>query len=180
SRVLDLAIWAMIAALLVAIGLDAVRVTRDSLALVLLLALAAIGALVALLLLALAAGDRGIRLIILGFMPLVVLALFPLARGMNLIGDSLLTRYGVFIGAMLEMPLLYYALSVRNFRRREGEVRAAALSHTDALTGLAHRAGFVQRLQAVLPRARSQKQSCALLAVRIANLDTIGQEFGAA
>ncbi|WP_186510918.1 sensor domain-containing diguanylate cyclase [Caenimonas sedimenti] len=180
SRALDLAVWALIAAMLGAVGVDAVVDTRDSLKLLLALAAVSIAAVAGLIMLAWAAGDKGIRLVALAFLPLLVLALFPIARSMNLIPNSLLTRYGVFIGAMLEMPILYYALSVRSNRRREGELRAAALSHTDALTGLAHRAGMLQRLQTVLARARSQKQSCALLAVRIANIDAILQEFGAA
>ena len=55
------------------------------------------------------------------------MALFPIARGMNLIPISALTRYGLSIGAALEMPILFYALSLRGSRRREAQVRAAAL-----------------------------------------------------
>ncbi len=179
SRALDLAVWALIAALLGAVGVDAVVASRGSLGLVLSLTVVAIAALAGLIGRAWAGGDKDIRLIALGFLPLLVLALFPIARGMNLIPHGTLTRYGIFFGAMLEMPILYYALSVRNNRRREGELRAAALSYTDALTGLAPRGGMVQRLQTVLLRARSQKQNCALLAVRIANAAAIRQEWGA-
>ena len=39
-------------------------------------------------------------------------------RGLNLIPLSNLTRYGVTIGSMLEMPILFYALSLRGNRRR--------------------------------------------------------------
>lgn len=178
SRALDLAVWALIAAMLSAVGVDAVVATRGSLGLVLALTVVSIAAILGLIALAWSGGDRGIGLIALGFVPLLVLAMFPVARGMNLIPHSMLTRYGIFIGAMLEMPILYYALSVRNNRRRESELRAAALSHSDTLTGLAHRAGLVQRLKAVLPRAIGQKQTCALLAVRIANIDTIRHDYG--
>jgi diguanylate cyclase (GGDEF)-like protein len=179
SGAVDMAVWALIAATLGAVGVDALVATRGSLGLMLGLTALAIAALVGLMAMAWAAGDKDVRLIALGFLPLLVLALFPLARGLNLIAPSALTRYGLFIGAMLEMPVLYYALSVRNNRRREGELRAAALSYTDALTGLAHRAGMVQRLQSVLQRARTQQHNCALLAIRIANIEAIRHEFGA-
>jgi diguanylate cyclase (GGDEF)-like protein len=178
SGALDLFVWALIAAVLGAVGVDAVVASRGSLGLLLALTAASIAAILGLIALAWAGGDKDIRLIALGFVPLLVLALFPIARGMNLIPHSMLTRYGIFIGAMLEMPILYYALSVRNHRRREGELRTAALSHSDALTGLAHRAGLLERLRAVLPRAVGQKQTCALLAARIANIEAIRQDWG--
>ena len=70
--------------------------------------------------------DPHIRLIALGFLPVLVMAIFPIAKGMNLIPISFLTRYGLSIGAALEMPILFYALSLRGSRRREAQVRAAA------------------------------------------------------
>jgi diguanylate cyclase (GGDEF)-like protein len=84
----------------------------------------------------------------------------------------------VSIGAMLEMPILFYALNLRASRRRETEVRTAALSHNDALTGLAHTRTLLQRLDAAIARARSLRHPCALMAVRIANYDPIVAEFG--
>ena len=106
------------------------------------------------------------------------MAAFPLARSFSLIPSGPLTRYGITIGAALEMPILFYALSIRGVRRREGQLRAAALSRTDALTGLADARTLTQRLDDALARARSQKHSCALLAVRIANFDALRQEYG--
>ena len=55
--------------------------------------------------------DRHLRLAILGFMPMLLLALFPLARTLGLIATSGLTRYGLAIGAALEMPILLYAIA---------------------------------------------------------------------
>ena len=179
SMKLDLATWALIAAVLAAVGTDVVVGSRASTGLVLVLTAATIVAIIALIGIAWRAGrDQEMHLIALGFLPLMLLALFPVARGLNLIPVSTLTRYGVVIGALLEMPILYYALNVRSNRRREGETRAAALSRSDPLTGLAHRAALLQRLETSLARARSQTQCCALLAARIANIDAILQEFG--
>lgn len=180
SMGLDLATWALVAASLAAVGLDAVVGNRTSLTLVLVIAGVAMVAIVALIATAWRVGhDRDAGLIALGFLPILVAAVFPLASGLNLLPVSALTRYGLMVGAVLEMPILYYALSRRATRRREADVRASALSHTDALTGLSNRGALLRQLAGTLHRARAQKQCCALLAVRIANLAQTAEEFGA-
>jgi two-component system, sensor histidine kinase LadS len=124
------------------------------------------------------ADDPDIRIIALGFVPVLVMALFPIARGLGLIPNSIFTRYGLAIGAALEMPILFYALSLRGSRRREAQLRASALPRTDALTGLADRRSLLQRLEAALARARHQKHPCALLLVKLANQDAIATAHG--
>jgi two-component system, sensor histidine kinase LadS len=179
SRALDQGVWVVIAALLSAIALDSWLGSRPTFGLQ--LALNSIALLLVVVLIALVwwqGEDPHIRLIALGFVPVVVMAVFPIMRGMNLIPNSVLTRYGITIGAMIEMPILFYAISLRGSRRREAEVRAAALSSTDALTGLANARALLQRLEAAIARARSLKHPCALLAVRIANYDHIAHAFG--
>lgn len=179
SRVLDLAVWTLIVSVLAAVAVDTFVASRFTFAIV--MGLTAFGLAVVVLLVAMVwmyGDDPYIRLIALGFLPVVLMALFPVARGLNLIPASALTRYGLTIGAALEMPILFYALSLRGSRRRESEVRAAALSRTDALTGLAHNRSLLARLDAALIRARSQKHACALLVVKLCNHDAIAQEFG--
>ena len=97
---------------------------------------------------------------------------------MNLIPANFLTRYGLSIGAALEMPILFYALSLRGSRRREAQMRAAALSRNDALTGLAHTRTLLQRLESALVRCRTLKHASALMAVKISNFESIAAEFG--
>jgi diguanylate cyclase (GGDEF)-like protein len=179
SRGLDLTVWGLIAALLSAVALDTFLASRASLALVMLLILLAIVVVMGLIVLVWTQGeDPYIRLIALGFLPVLVAALFPVARGLNLIPASALTRYALSIGAALEMPILFYALSLRGSRRREAQVRTAALSRNDALTGLAHGRTLLQRLEGALVRARSLKHACALMAVKISNFEAIVAEFG--
>ena len=179
SRVLDLAVWALIVGVLAAVAVDTFMASRASFAVV--MGLTVFGLAVVVLLIAMVwlyGDDPYIRLIALGFLPVVVMALFPVVRGLNLIPGSALTRYGLAIGSALEMPILYYALSLRGSRRRESEVRASALSRTDALTGLAHSRSLLARLDAALIRARGQKHACALLVVKLCNHNAIAQEFG--
>jgi len=179
SKALDLLVWSLIAALLSAVALDTFIASRGSFALVMVLTLVAMVVVIGLIILVWTQGDDPhIRLIALGFLPVLVMAIFPVARGLNLIPVSPLTRYGLSIGAALEMPILFYALSLRGSRRREAQVRAAALAHTDALTGLAHSRTLLQRLESALARSRALKHACALMAVKIANFESITAEFG--
>jgi diguanylate cyclase (GGDEF)-like protein len=179
SRALDLTVWALIAALLSSVALDAVLVTRASFLLQLTLTSIAIVVVTILIVVVWRQGDDPhIRVIAFGFLPVLVMAIFPLARGFNLIPVGLLTRYGVTIGAALEMPILFYALMLRGSRRREAQVRAAALARSDALTGLAHTRTFLQRLDAALQRCTTLKHACALMAVKIVNHNAIIAEFG--
>lgn len=179
SRALDLAVWALIAALLSAVALDAVLVTRASFALQLSLTSLAIVVVAILIVVVWIRGeDPYVRVIAFGFLPVLVMAIFPLARGFNLIPVGPLTRYGVTIGAALEMPILFYALMLRGTRRREAQVRAATLARSDALTGLAHTRTFLDRLGDALQRCASLKHACSLMAVRIVNYNAIVAEFG--
>ena len=160
SKALDLLVWSLIAALLSAVALDTFIVSRGSFALVMVLTALAVVVVIGLIILVWTQGDDPhIRLIALGFLPVLVMAIFPIAKGMNLIPISPLTRYGLSIGAALEMPILFYALSLRGSRRREAQVRAAALSRNDALTGLAHTRTLLQRLDSALVRCRALKHA---------------------
>jgi diguanylate cyclase (GGDEF)-like protein len=179
SRALDLAVGSLIFALLAAVALDTWLASRATFGLQMALTALALVVVVGLIGYVWVQGDDPyIRLIALGFVPVVTMAVFPVMRGLNLIPLSVWTRYGVTVGAMIEMPILFYALMLRTNRRRESEVRASALARNDALTGLAHGRTLLQRLEAALTRARSLKHPCALLGVRIANMDSIVSEYG--
>ena len=122
--------------------------------------------------------DRHLRLAILGFMPMLLLALFPLARTLGLIATSGLTRYGLAIGAALEMPILLYAIATGVASRREARVRAAASATTDALTGLANLRVLTPRLDGALARADKQGSSFAVLVVHVVNWKDIAAAHG--
>lgn len=179
SRALDLAVWALIAALLAAVALDLAIASRQSMTLVLVLTGLSLVALLGMVAWgALDKQDPYLRWVAVGFAPVLLLALFPLARALGLSPTSGLSRFGLFFGAALQLPILYYALNLRLMARREGELRARALSRSDALTGLPHRQALIERLDTSLAHARGQKQNCALLGVRISNLEAIAEEFG--
>jgi diguanylate cyclase (GGDEF)-like protein len=179
SRALDLGVWALIAALLGATAIHVVIGSWSSMALVLALTGLSLIAVLSMVVWGWLDGrDRYLGLVALGFAPVLLLATFPLARSFGLLPTNLLTRFGLFFGAALELPILYYALNLRLMARREADLRAGALSRTDALTGLPHRRALIERLDSSLAHARGQKQHCALLGVRISNLEAIAEEFG--
>ena len=179
SRALNVTVGLFIAVLLLVAALDTVFPSRGLLLARLVLTAIALGLVVLLIALVwVRADDPDIRIIALGFVPVLVMALFPIARGLGLIPNSSFTRYGLAIGAAIEMPILFYALSLRGSRRREAQLRASALPRTDALTGLADRRSLVQRLEAALTRARNQKHPCALLVARLSNQDAIAAAHG--
>ena len=109
---------------------------------------------------------------------MLLLALFPLARTLGLIATSGLTRYGLAIGAALEMPILLYAIATGVASRREARVRAAASATTDALTGLANLRVLTPRLDGALARADKQGSSFAVLVVHVANWKDIAAAHG--
>jgi hypothetical protein len=55
-------------------------------------------------------GDATMRWIALGFVPVVVMAPFPVLRNLGLVPISFLTQHGLTLGAALETPLLFYGL----------------------------------------------------------------------
>jgi two-component system, sensor histidine kinase LadS len=179
SRALDMGVWGLIAALLGATALNVVLSNWSSMTLVLSFTGLSLIAIAGMLLWGWLEGhDRHLGLVALAFAPVLLLALLPLARSFGLLPTNTLTRFGLFLGVALELPLLYYALNLRLIARRDADLRASALSSTDALTGLPHRKTFIQRLDSSLAHARGQKQHCALLGIRISNLEAIAEEFG--
>jgi len=179
SPLLSLGVWALIAALLGATAVHMVIDNAASLTLVLTLTGLALVAMISMVVWGCIAGkERHLRLLAAAFVPVAVLSMFPLARGLGLAPANVLTRFGLYMGVLIALPIIYYAVNTRLMARREAELRASALMRTDPLTGLPHRQAITERLDSSLHHARTQKQNCALLCIRLSNLDAIGEEFG--
>ena len=179
SHVLDFSVLALIAAVLGAVAVDLLVASQRSLAVLLVFTAAGLMAALLVVVVVWSVGvDPYVRLMALAFLPVVVMAMFPVARGLNLVTTTGLTRYGLSVGAAVQILILFYVLSLRGSRRREADVRSAALSRTDALTGLAHHRSLQQRLESTLTRCLKQKHACALLAIRLENYDALVSEYG--
>jgi two-component system, sensor histidine kinase LadS len=124
-------------------------------------------------------GDKNARWIALGFLPVVLAALFPVLRNFGVGRTGFLSQYAVTLGAAIEVPLLMYALTQRSARLRDMRVREQALLQQDALTGLADERRFLNKFHNSLLRARRHGHRMAMLHVNLANHDRILDEFGA-
>ncbi|HEY0883935.1 MAG TPA: 7TM diverse intracellular signaling domain-containing protein [Ramlibacter sp.] len=113
-----------------------------------------------------------------GFTMLVAGSVFPLLRNLGLLPVSLATQYGPQIGGVLEIPLVLVGLYFRSRERRDNQLRAQALSHTDPLTGLANHRVLMDRLEQLLGRARRNPAEGGVMRVHIANYAAIRNEYG--
>ncbi len=121
-------------------------------------------------------GDRWVRWIALGILPVLLAGALPVLRNFNLISSGFLTQYAMVIAAALEAPLLLYGLLQRSKLQHEAQARAKALDLTEPLTGLRNRHHFMQRLHDSLVRAQRYQHQSALLMIA---LDNHGQFQGA-
>lgn len=179
SHTLHLLAWAVMAGLLAALALDLAMRTRTTLGLV--TAFTVVAMLMAVWMLAVAwrkAQDAHVGLIALGFLPVLLTALVPLARATSLLPASAWTRFVLPIGIAVQLPILYAALNLRAQGRREARLRAAALPGSDVLTGLADRRQLERRLAAAQQRAQSDSHQCGLLVARLANVEALAAEHG--
>ena len=126
--------------------------------------------------------DRYLPHIALACLPMLLATVAPLLSMLELQPASFLTRYGTSVAALLQMPTLLYALSLRSSSQRETLARQQAMATTDPLTGLALEHVLLLRLDATLKRAWKENQPFALIAVRVTNLPQIvaagGQRAG--
>lgn len=113
-----------------------------------------------------------------GFAMLVAGSLFPLLRNLGLLPVGFASQYGPQIGGVLEIPLVLVGLYFRSRERRDNQLRAQALAHTDPLTGLANHRVLLERVEQLLRRARRDPAAGGVLRVHIANYATIRNEYG--
>lgn len=168
-----------IAALLAVVGfIDVLFPTPEGFAVTNTLILACLAVLAMLVVLSLLEGDRNARWLAVGFIPVVVTALFPMMRNFGLMSTGFLTEYGLMLGSALETPILFYGLHRRLTLRGEARARARALSQTDPLTGLAHPRILLLKMQGALMRAARYHHHCGLLVVDFANYGALLKEYG--
>lgn len=113
-----------------------------------------------------------------GMAIMVAGAVLPLMRNLGWLPTSIITVYGVQIGAALEIPLVLVGLYFRSRERRDNRVRVEALSRTDPLTGVGNHRVLMERLEHLLGRSRRDSMLGAVLRVHVANLDAIRKRYG--
>lgn len=123
-------------------------------------------------------GDRWLRWITVGILPVLLAGMLPVLRNWGLMSSGFLSQYGMVIAATLEAPLLMYALLQRSSLQHEAQARAKALALTEPLTGLTNRHNFMLRLHESLIRAQRYEHHSALLLIDLDNHTRFEQEHG--
>ena len=178
SRALDWLIVALMALLPLVALVDAAFPTAESFALINILISSSMVILLMVVGVAMFERDQHARWIALGFLPIIVAALFPLLRNYSLLASSFLTQNALILGSAVEAPILFYALLRRVTQRREPKMRAITLRTTDPLTGLGSSRLLTIKLQQALRTAERYQQPCALLIINLSNLATLQQQHG--
>jgi two-component system, sensor histidine kinase LadS len=123
-------------------------------------------------------GDRWVRWIALGMLPVLLAGSLPVMRNFGLISSGFLSQYGMVIAAALEAPLLIYGLLQRSSLQHEAQTRARALALTEPLTGLTNRHNFMLRLHDSLVRAQRYGHQSALLLIGLDNHGWFAEQHG--
>ncbi|MDR7150454.1 diguanylate cyclase (GGDEF)-like protein [Hydrogenophaga palleronii] len=123
-------------------------------------------------------GDRWVRWIALGILPVLLTGAIPVLRNLGLLSSGFLSQYGMMIAAAIEAPLLFYGLLQRSSLQHEAQTRARALALTEPLTGLTNRHNGMLRLHESLVRAQRYNHSIALLLIDLDNHAWFEREHG--
>lgn len=123
-------------------------------------------------------GDRWVRWIALGMLPMLLAGALPVMRNFGLISSGFLSQYGLVIAAAIEAPLLIYGLLQRSSLQHEAQTRARALALTEPLTGLTNRHNFMLRLHDSVVRAQRYEHQNALLLIGLDNHGWFAEQHG--
>lgn len=122
-------------------------------------------------------GDRWGTLLLLGFLPMLVTQLFPLARAAGLIPISFMTTHGMQVGVAIELPIVLVILMLRSQQRRENNRRIQGLDRMDPATGLINENVFTERLVRMIARSQRLRHQSALLLIDIVNIEQMQRDF---
>lgn len=123
-------------------------------------------------------GDRWVRWIALGVLPVLMAGTLPVLRNFGLLSSGFLSQYGMVMAAAIEAPLLIYGLLQRSSMQHEAQTRARALALTEPLTGLTNRHNFMLRLHESLVRAQRYQHRSALLLIDLDNHGWFAETHG--
>ncbi|MGB4117096.1 MAG: 7TM diverse intracellular signaling domain-containing protein [Polaromonas sp.] len=118
--------------------------------------------------------------ILAAFTPTALATLLLVINVMGFVPSSWLTRYGLMIGLIVEIPLLLVALNIRSRERHSVEARAQVMPTHDALTGLLTWHLFQDRLRQTITRSKRHKEPAAVVYIKLVNYNFIKKTWGVA
>ena len=122
-------------------------------------------------------GDRYALWLLGGLAPVILAAIFPLARTLGLLPGSFWTTHAMQIGIAIELPVILVILMLRSQQRREHNRRIQGLDRLDPATGLINAQVFEERLARMSARSQRLKHHAAVLVIEIVNVDQIRRDF---
>lgn len=122
--------------------------------------------------------DRDTRWVALGFSPFLLTALVLLARNLGVISSGFWADGSRIMAAMLGSPILFYGLWRRVSQSRNLSARTTALRNTDPLTGLHNAKVLASRLRKSLATGERYQLPFAVLVINLANLAGLQKHHG--
>lgn len=122
-------------------------------------------------------GDRFALWLLLGSTPVMLAAVFPLARLLGWLPVSFMTLHGMQIGIAVELPVLLVVLMLRSAQRREHNRRIQGMDRMDPATGLMNSYVFAEELVRMIARSERLRQQSTVLLIDIVNFDQIQRDF---
>lgn len=122
--------------------------------------------------------DRDTRWVALGFSPLLLTALILLARNLGAISSGFWADGSRILAAMVGSPILFYGLWRRVSQSRNLSARTTALRNTDPLTGLYGAKVLTAKLRKSLATGERYQLPFALLVINLANLAGLQKQHG--
>lgn len=122
--------------------------------------------------------DRDTRWVALGFSPLLLTALVLLGRNLGAIPSGFWADASRILAAMMGSPILFYGLWRRVSQSRGLSARTTALRDTDPLTGLYGAKVLVSKLRKSLATGERYQLPFALLVINLANLAGLQKQHG--
>jgi two-component system, sensor histidine kinase LadS len=124
-------------------------------------------------------GDRWGMWMLVGALPVLIGAVFPLARTAGLMSINFWTMHAMQIGIALELPIVLVILMLRSQQRRDYNRRIQGLDRIDPATGLINEQVFRERLVRQIAVSQRLKLRSAVMLVVITNVEQVRQQFGA-
>ena len=122
--------------------------------------------------------DRDTRWVALGFSPLLLTALVLLGRNLGAIPSGFWADASRILAAMVGSPILFYGLWRRVSQSRGLSARTTALRDTDPLTGLYGATVLVSKLRKSLATGERYQLPFAVLVINLANLAGLQKHHG--
>ncbi len=122
--------------------------------------------------------DRDTRWVALGFSPLLLTAVILLARNLGAIQSGFWADASRILAAMVGSPILFYGLWRRVSQSRNLSARTTALRNTDPLTGLYGAKVLISKLRKSLATGERYQLPFALLVINVANLAGLQRQHG--